>query len=79
MADKPKFFQLVLSLMIGALIFLTALAWNNVARKTAQKHFKGEDDIKGFTIYAVIMTSALILIGWISVNLYPDLAMRLSV
>lgn len=78
MAENVKFFQLTLSLIIGALIFLTALAWNNLARKTAQKYYKRDDDLTGFFIYAVIMTVVLVAVGWFAVQMYPSLAIRLG-
>jgi len=70
LSSNPK--VLVISLFIAALIFSTGLAWNDFVQNLIKHYSNVEDDgLKGSTIYVVIVTILLMVVGLTASKYFP--------
>jgi hypothetical protein len=60
------FIEKVITLMTGAMGLVAALAWNDAMRKLFERVFgtAGSGDITAMFIYAIIITSAVVLVTY---------------
>lgn len=68
--DSPWIF--VALMIIGAISFATALAWNDAARTIAEEHIGTDDSSQGMITYALIMTAALIILSYCLAMVAPS-------
>lgn len=68
-ASKPWVF--VAAILVGALIFTVALAWNEFVVKVLRETIGTDDSILGTFIYTVIVTVILIVCAYILAKFWP--------
>ena len=62
---KYTFGSAILTIIIGALAFITALAWNDLARKMLDQMKDEENEIMSTLNYALLATSIAIVLGFL--------------
>jgi len=68
---SPWLFSLLL--FLGALSITAAMAWNDFAKHMIDNLTYSEKSTKGKAIYAVMITTVMVLISVISATMYPEI------
>ena len=69
-AKSPLTFILVL--LVGALSFTVALSWYDMTKTFVYTYVTKENSFKAISIYALIITTVLIVIAYILTKIYPQ-------
>ena len=67
---KPWVF--VSAILLSALTFAVALAWNDLVRAALKETINTDNDLIGVVIYASVVTSILIIASYFLAKIWPD-------